>query len=137
MTVKMEEKKNNDELISAVEGEKKVVYNKERSGASDRGFPGLKSAEAAEQESGESSEEVESPRSVGRWRRLVHSQILRIREEDSHLGEDFGERETFSANITNNNNNNNRVSSLDVVFFSRPILPCSPLGGKTTVKALH
>ncbi|PON42693.1 hypothetical protein PanWU01x14_280060 [Parasponia andersonii] len=135
MTVKMEDKKNNDELISAVEGEQEVVY-KERSGASDRGFPGLKSAEAAEQESGESSEEVESPRSVGRLRRLVHSQILRIREEDSHLGEDFGERETFSANIINNNNNN-RVSSLDVVFFSRPILPCSPLGGKTTVKALH
>ncbi|PQP94968.1 uncharacterized protein Pyn_29402 [Prunus yedoensis var. nudiflora] len=46
-----------------------------------------------EQDSGGSSEEMESPRSVGRWSRRakregsVHSQILRIREEDAHLGE--------------------------------------------------
>ncbi|PQQ20394.1 uncharacterized protein Pyn_32675 [Prunus yedoensis var. nudiflora] len=49
--------------------------------------------EEMEQDSGGSSEEMESPRSVGRWRRKakregsVHSQILRIREEDAHLGE--------------------------------------------------
>ncbi|KAL6284331.1 hypothetical protein ACE6H2_015260 [Prunus campanulata] len=49
--------------------------------------------EGMEQDSGGSSEEMESPRSVGRWRRRtkregsVHSQILRIREEDAHLGD--------------------------------------------------
>ncbi|WP_407803825.1 hypothetical protein, partial [Staphylococcus aureus] len=53
-----------------------------------------------------SSEEVESPRSVGRWRRpsrkvaYVHSQILRIREEDSHLGESsFAVKERISAAV--------------------------------------
>ncbi|GFY87038.1 hypothetical protein Acr_05g0006770 [Actinidia rufa] len=51
-----------------------------------------------DQESIESSEEVESPRSVvkfGRWAPkkvvYVHSQVLKIREEDSHLGEGIGE----------------------------------------------
>ena len=103
----------------------------------------MQSEAEMEQESGESSsEEVESPRSVSRWRRrrrnnnnknnktekeLIHSQILRIREEDSHLGEDYGESRVAPLS-----------STLNVVVFSRPILPCSPLGGKTTtVKALH
>ncbi|PQM38845.1 uncharacterized protein Pyn_32505 [Prunus yedoensis var. nudiflora] len=49
--------------------------------------------EEMEQDSGGSSEEMESPRSVRRWRRRakregsVHSQMLRIREEDAHLGD--------------------------------------------------
>ncbi|KAL7163407.1 hypothetical protein ACSBR2_039503 [Camellia fascicularis] len=45
-----------------------------------------------------SSDEIESPRSVakfGQWtpKNIVymHSQILRIKDEDSHLREDFGE----------------------------------------------
>lgn len=86
-----------------------------------------------DQESGGSSEEMESPKSVGQWRRkkklaYVHSQILRIREEDSHLGEDIGG--SLSAN-------DKVAKPLGVVIFARPILPCSPLGGKTAVKALH
>lgn len=85
-----------------------------------------------DQESGGSSEEMESPKSVGQWRRkkaaYVHSQILRIREEDSHLGDDFGESLIVANGV---------ISPLDVVIFARPILPCSPLGGKTAVKASH
>ncbi|KAK9925098.1 hypothetical protein M0R45_033439 [Rubus argutus] len=81
-----------------------------------------------DQDSAGSSEEMESPRSVGRWRRpkkmaYVHSQILRIREEDSHLGES-----SFSAK-------EKVPSRLDLVLFARPILPSSPL--KNTVNALH
>ncbi|KAL5582320.1 hypothetical protein UlMin_014762 [Ulmus minor] len=96
----------------------------------------MKSKRCAEsetdQESGGSSEEMDSPRSVERWRRkkaYVHSQILRIREEDSHLGEDISERLDAKENRV--------ASSLDVFLFSRPILPCSPLSGKTAVKAMH
>lgn len=79
-----------------------------------------------DQESVGSSEETESPRSVtriGRWTTAakkmayVHSQILRIREEDSHIGEDFvGE---------------GCPQVVDVVIFSKPILPASPLSGKS------
>ncbi|BFG35321.1 hypothetical protein CerSpe_215950 [Prunus speciosa] len=59
------------------------VYGARRDGAGHRGIV----------EHRGSSEEMESPRSVGRWRQRakregsVHSQILRIREEDAHLGE--------------------------------------------------
>ncbi|KAM6550000.1 hypothetical protein CsatB_021676 [Cannabis sativa] len=97
--------------------------------------------EITEQESGESSEEIESPRSVGgfsgrrnKQKELVHSQILRIREEDLHLGEDLGESNNSNISI------NNSGFSLNVVVFSRPILPCSPLGGGNpdkNVRALH
>ncbi|KAI6700565.1 hypothetical protein NL676_014889 [Syzygium grande] len=60
--------------------------------------PKVSAAEEAA-ESGGSSEEMESPRSLaGKWmlraeKKLacLHSQVLRIREEDLHLGEDIGE----------------------------------------------
>ncbi|GER50483.1 DUF803 domain protein [Striga asiatica] len=42
----------------------------------------------------------------------AHSQILRIRDEDSHLGEDVAY----------------------FMLFSRPILPASPLGGLSRVE---
>ncbi|KAK1374362.1 hypothetical protein POM88_030555 [Heracleum sosnowskyi] len=52
----------------------------------------------ADQESSGSSEDIESPRSVVRkWPAYVHSQVLRIREEDSLIGEDVAE------NVKNHN----------------------------------
>ncbi|KAI8533919.1 hypothetical protein RHMOL_Rhmol10G0048000 [Rhododendron molle] len=87
----------------------KVFYYEEKSGETD-------------QESVGSPEEAESPRLVariGRWTAKkiarVHSQILRIREEDSHIGEDLGE---------------GCPRTVDVVIFSKPILPASPLSGR-------
>ncbi|GKV08713.1 hypothetical protein SLEP1_g20309 [Rubroshorea leprosula] len=95
-------------------------------------------------ESGESSTEeveVESPRSVVVKKKVewVHSQVLRIREEESHLGEDFlsdlrGLSGKDSKTVVGGSPKRHRVN---VVVFSRPILPCSPLSGKNTVKALH
>lgn len=97
-----------------------------------------------DQESGpgsSSSEETESPRSVlvkgmRRWSTQskntggigmssVHSQILRIRYEDSHVGEDISEVLSLFAK-------EDQLASLMV--FSKPILPSSPLGGKTIIK---
>lgn len=80
-------------------------------------------------ESGASStEEGESPRSVAMWRGrkaaaagCLHSQVLRVMEEDLHLGED-----TVTSGTSGG------ASRLDhhIVILSRPILPCSPLGKK-------
>ncbi|KAM5581430.1 hypothetical protein ABKV19_010582 [Rosa sericea] len=97
-------------------------------------------AYGTDDDSAGSSEEMESPRSVqGRWRRrrsssenkkkaaYVHSQILRIREEDSQLGESyFGAKEKVAHAV---------ASRVDVVILARPVLPSSPL--KNTVNALH
>ncbi|CAA3018742.1 Hypothetical predicted protein [Olea europaea subsp. europaea] len=63
------------------------------------------------------TEEVESPRSVagrggGGGKNMIHSQILRIIAEDSHIGEDVGEGHHFSH----------------IIVFSRPV---SPLSGRT------
>ncbi|XVF16597.1 hypothetical protein REPUB_Repub10bG0045500 [Reevesia pubescens] len=96
-------------------------------------------------ESGESSTEeaeLESPRSVvvplkKKLVEKVHSQVLRIREEESHLGEDFigGDKENKNDAFCGgrvgiggfHEKTRRRVS---VVLISRPILPCSPLSGK-------
>lgn len=96
---------------------------------------------------GSSSEETESPRSVlvikgmRRWSSTsfskeknmagmssVHSQILRIRYEDSHVGEDTSEVLSLFAK------DHRHLASL--LVFSKPILPSSPLGGtgKTIIK---
>lgn len=94
---------------------------------------------ATDTESGGSSEEMVSLRSLaGSWRRraekkfaCLHSQVLRIREEDLHLGEDIGEglsaKDKVSSGVTVAT-----ASRADVVLFSRPILPCSPLSGKVS-----
>ncbi|KAK9272897.1 hypothetical protein L1049_003276 [Liquidambar formosana] len=93
-----------------------------------------------DQESGGSEEEFESPKSVakvGRWRKrvaCVHSQVARIREEDSHLGEDIGEGLSAKDKIASGHH---VASPMDFVLFSRPILPSSPLSGKTPVRRLH
>ncbi|GAV72342.1 hypothetical protein CFOL_v3_15830 [Cephalotus follicularis] len=104
-----------------------------------------KIGEKAETESTTSSmeeEENESPKSVQSWGRKrkeevvkkLHNQVLKIREEDSNIGQDIGEKDKVHGGYTTN--------PVDLVFFTRPILPCSPLSGKTTsatttVKALH
>ncbi|KAJ7974422.1 Integrin beta-like protein [Quillaja saponaria] len=102
-----------------------------------------------DQESGGSSEEMESPKSVTKVRRQgknkfahLHSQILRIREEDSHIGHDFGEGIStkekvatfFAGGSPKHYQQAHRVASpVEVVLFSRPTsLPSSPLSGKTT-----
>ncbi|KAH1038533.1 hypothetical protein J1N35_040276 [Gossypium stocksii] len=103
-----------------------------------------------EVESGDSSTEEaesESPRSVvvqmKKKVEKVHNQVLRIREEESHLGEDF-----FGGDDENNKNDvvygggvggggfdeRRRRRRVNVVLVSRPILPCSPLSGKNNVK---
>ncbi|KAI3417158.1 uncharacterized protein J3R85_014631 [Psidium guajava] len=94
---------------------------------------------ATDTESGGSSGEMESPRSLaGKWMRraekklaYLHSQVLRIREEDLHLGEDIGEglssKDKVSGGATVA-----AASRDDIVVLSRPILPCSPLSGKAS-----
>lgn len=62
--------------------------------------------------------------------KYVHSQILRIREEDSHLGEDFNLGTKDNGHLYHQYHDLH--SEMDVVLFSRPILPSSPLSGKTT-----
>ncbi|XVF14247.1 hypothetical protein REPUB_Repub09cG0041800 [Reevesia pubescens] len=95
-----------------------------------------------EVESGESSTEeaeMESPRSVvvplKKKVETVHSQVLRIREEESHLGEDFvgGDKENKN-DVMCGGFHENRRRRVNVVLVSRPILPCSPLSGKNNVK---
>ena len=99
-------------------------------------------------ESGESSTEeaeMESPRSVmvqmKKKVERVHSQVLRIREEDSHLGEDFvgGDKENKNGvvcggGVGGGGYHEKRRRRVNVVLVSRPILPFSPLSGKNNVK---
>ncbi|KAF8012977.1 hypothetical protein BT93_I0980 [Corymbia citriodora subsp. variegata] len=92
---------------------------------------------ATDAESGASSEEMESPRSLaGKLMRraekelaYLHSQVLRVREEDLHLGEDIGERLSAKDKVVSSSAAV-AASRADIVVFSRPILPCSPLSGK-------
>ncbi|CAN6811184.1 unnamed protein product [Brassica oleracea] len=98
-----------------------------------------KMAEEVETESSGSSEaETESPRSVGRWgaapvtrktgKERVHSQVLKIREEDlCVLVEDKAANGRFVQH----------PRRLSFVLISRPNLPCSPLSGKTLVEAFY
>lgn len=51
----------------------------------------------------------------------LHIQILKIRDEDSHVGEDICPGSILSVA-------DDRASTL--VFMSRPILPSSPLSGR-------
>ncbi|KAF2577409.1 hypothetical protein F2Q68_00000507 [Brassica cretica] len=92
-----------------------------------------KMAEEVETESSGSSEAEteESPRSVGRWgaapvtgktgKERVHSQVLKIREEDlCVLVEDKAANGRFVQH----------PRRLSFVLISRPNLTCSPLSGK-------
>ncbi|CAN4082585.1 unnamed protein product [Withania somnifera] len=58
----------------------------------------------------------------------IHSQIMRIREEDSQLGEDIAKK--FRQRIFDQD-----VAS--VLILSRPMLPASPLSGKTAIKSAN
>lgn len=80
--------------------------------------------------------------------KYVHSQILKIREEDSHLGEDFGLRlkehshHLYHHDRDRDHDDDDVESAMEVVMFTKPTLPSSPLSGKTTttpttVKSLH
>ena len=97
--------------------------------------------------SGESTEEAEgeSPRSVvvqmTKKVERVHGQILRIREEEWNLGEDFvgGDKENKSDVVCGGycgagGFHEKRRRRINFVVVSRPILPCSPLSGKNKVK---
>lgn len=58
----------------------------------------------------------------------IHSQIMRIRAEDSQLGEDVAKKLR------------ERVVDQDVAsvfMLSKPMLPASPLGGKTAIKSAN
>ncbi|KAH1092121.1 hypothetical protein J1N35_019378 [Gossypium stocksii] len=107
-----------------------------------------------EVESGDSSTEeaeLESPRSVvlqmkKKLDRVLHSQVLRIRQEDSHLGQDFiaaGDKAINKSQVVFGGDVNgggggvfteNTRRSLNLVLVSKPILPSSPLSGKNSVK---
>lgn len=79
----------------------------------------------ADQESACSSEDIESPRSVVRkWPAYVHSQVLRIREEDALIGEDVPE------NVKNHNECRYKKMDHDhvLILTHSPIpRPASPL----------
>lgn len=89
-----------------------------------------KMVEEVETESSGSSEaETESPRSVGRWitaataKDRVHSQVLKIREEDlCVLVEDKATNPEDRRYL--------RPRRLSLFLISRPNMPCSPLSGK-------
>ncbi|KAL3723268.1 hypothetical protein ACJRO7_035451 [Eucalyptus globulus] len=145
------------------EKKKKALPSQQRGPAAELAFPGAGAgargcdrsvdrrrpkASAAEEaatdaESGGSPVEVESPRSLaGKWMRRaekelarLHSQVLRIREEDLHLGEDIGEGLSAKDKVSSSSSSGGAAvavaaSRADVVVFSRPNLPCSPLSGK-------
>ncbi|CAI9109678.1 OLC1v1009543C1 [Oldenlandia corymbosa var. corymbosa] len=65
----------------------------------------------------------------------MHNQILRIRDEDSHLGEDMIYQVLNLFDAANEFNFNHKGLSTKVVVMSmsssKPILPASPLGGGT------
>ncbi|KAL5807749.1 hypothetical protein ACOSQ3_028440 [Xanthoceras sorbifolium] len=114
-----------------------------RTGGKNNVFP--ESAEEAEESGGSSTEEVESPKSVAGFARkkmvgrFMHSQILRVKEEEMmFFAEDIGKSSLNKE--TSSETDRYPKRSLDVVVFSRPMLPYSPLSGKTasTVRpALH
>ncbi|KAG8489606.1 hypothetical protein CXB51_017614 [Gossypium anomalum] len=94
--------------------------------------------ELESEESSTEEAEVESPRSVvvemKKKVERVHSQVLRIREEESHLGEDLVGRNKENENdvvvVVRGGFHEKRRRAVNVV------LACSPLSGKNNVKRL-
>lgn len=78
---------------------------------------------------GSSMEDGESPRpvvSMWRWRKAsasgcLHSQVLRVMEEDLHLGEDV---------VVNGVKSIGSHADPQMAILPRPTLPCSPLSGR-------
>ncbi|KAK4346591.1 hypothetical protein RND71_032930 [Anisodus tanguticus] len=58
----------------------------------------------------------------------IHGQVMRIRAEDSQLGEDIARK--LRERVVDQ-----YVAS--VLMLSRPMLPASPLSGKTAIKSAH
>ncbi|CAI0453347.1 unnamed protein product [Linum tenue] len=88
--------------------------------------------------------------SPGERKGYVHSQVLRIREEDSHVGQDLlDDVLKAGAGVDHNNNYGLMIKNMVaaaaassspvimndrvVVLLTRPLLPSSPLSRKTTV----
>ncbi|KAJ8647026.1 hypothetical protein MRB53_000049 [Persea americana] len=88
---------------------------------------------------GESTDEIEAFKTAGKsddWRcPFVHHQVLKIREEESHLGEDIGEG--LSAKDKVSSAFLHLRSHMDALFNSRPMLPSSPLGNKSVFRSLQ
>lgn len=88
---------------------------------------------------GESTDEIEAFKTEGKsddWRcPFVHHQVLKIREEESHLGEDIGEG--LSAKDKVSSAFLHLRSQMDALFYSRPMLPSSPLGNKSVFRSLQ
>lgn len=87
-------------------------------------------AEVDQESGGSSTEEVESesPKSVANFGRkkiggFVHSQVLRVKEEELLLREDIDSDRKKSDCY--------QERHVNVVVFARPILPSSPLSGKS------
>ncbi|OIT05857.1 hypothetical protein A4A49_06269 [Nicotiana attenuata] len=59
----------------------------------------------------------------------IHSQIMRIRAEDLQLGEDIAKK--LRQRVVDQD-----VAS-SVMLLSRPMLPASPLSGKTAIKSAN
>lgn len=100
----------------------------------------------ADQKSVGSSQNIQSPRSVvavlRKWptstainkdiKMNVHSEVLKIREEDSHIGEDV------AVYLSTEKSNDCQYQNIDVWILSdRPILPPSPLSRKAEKSADH
>ncbi|KAM3253098.1 hypothetical protein CQW23_05551 [Capsicum baccatum] len=76
-----------------------------------------------------SNKEREMECSSRKMNAYMHSQIMRIREEDSQLGEDIAKKLWERVVVDQD------VAS--VLMLSRPILPASPLSGKTPIKSAN
>lgn len=94
--------------------------------------------EEAEESGGSSTEEVESPKSVARFARkkagfVQHSQVLRVKEEEMMFfaAEDITLMTKEPPETTTAAGDRYPKRRLNVVVFSKPMLPCSPLSGKT------
>ncbi|KAL5992135.1 hypothetical protein ACLOJK_013050 [Asimina triloba] len=85
------------------------------------------SAEKSKNRGGVSAELKRSRRSEDLKFPFIHHQVLKIREEESHVGVDMGE--ALSAK-----KEKQAVFHPNALLCSRPVLPSSPLGNKTAIE---
>lgn len=102
----------------------------------------MEAADVEQESSGSSTEELEeSPRSVTNFRRYVHNQVLRVKEEELLLLREDVDGEGSCLNMNNIKDRKKSDSyfqerHVNFLVFARTatILPCSPLSGKTERK---